>query len=178
MTRTETPDEPPARAQRAQATRSVLQSGAVALLIVVGYFVLPMTNLSGDTVAWLGLGLAGFGVLLVWQVREIIRSPFPRARAAGALITSVPLFFALFSVTYFVMSRTQPDNFNEPLTRLDAAYFTVTVFATVGFGDIVAVSQPARTVVLVQMLGDLLIVGLVARVLLKAVQAGLERHGR
>ena len=55
-------------------------------------------------------------------------------------------------------------------TRTDALYFTVTVFSTVGFGDIVAVSQPARLVVTVQMLLDLLALGLVVRAFVGAVQ--------
>ena len=38
-------------------------------------------------------------------------------------------------------------NFSEPLTRTDALYFTVTVFSTVGFGDITAKTEAARLVV-------------------------------
>ena len=70
------------------------------------------------------------------------------------------------------MGRAQPAQFSEPLTRLDAAYFTVTIFATVGFGDIVAVSEAARAVATVQMVGDLVIVGVVAR---RAVQCCPDR---
>ena len=40
----------------------------------------------------------------------------------------------------------QAGTFTEPLTRTDAQYFTVTIFATVGFGDITAVTQTARVV--------------------------------
>ena len=43
-------------------------------------------------------------------------------------------------------------SFTEPLTRADALYFTVTVFSTVGFGDITAKSETARVVLIVQML--------------------------
>jgi len=115
--------------------------------------------------------------VLWWQIREIARSPYPRIRAIGTLATSVPLFFVVFAETYYLMGQAQAANFSEPLTRLDAMYFTVTVFATVGFGDIVAVSGAARTVVVVQMLGDLVIVGLGAKALLSAVQTGLShRH--
>ena len=74
------------------------------------------------------------------------------------------------------MGHADPEHFSEPLTRLDAAYFTVTVFATVGFGDIVAVSQAARTVAIVQMVGDLVLVGLVAEALFGAVQVNLSRR--
>ena len=43
----------------------------------------------------------------------------------------------------------------QPLTRADALYFAVTVFSTVGFGDITPESEAARVVLIVQMLGDL-----------------------
>jgi voltage-gated potassium channel len=75
-----------------------------------------------------------------------------------------------------VMDDTAPDTFNQHLSRLDALYFTVTVFATVGFGDIVAVTEPARALVLVQMVGDLVIVGFVARAFVRAAETGLSRR--
>jgi hypothetical protein len=55
-------------------------------------------------------------------------------------------------------------------------YFTVTVFATVGFGDIVGVSQTARTVSMIQMVAGLVLVGLIARVMLGAVQESRTRQ--
>jgi hypothetical protein len=42
--------------------------------------------------------------------------------------------------------------FGERLTHTDGLYFTVTVFSTVGFGDITAKSQAARLVVTGQMI--------------------------
>jgi hypothetical protein len=54
-------------------------------------------------------------------------------------------------------------------------YFSVTVFATVGFGDISPVSDPARIVVTVQMIADLLVLGLVLRAVLDAVSRGRAR---
>ena len=74
------------------------------------------------------------------------------------------------------MQRTSAANFSQPLTRTDALYFTVTVFSTVGFGDITPKSEAARVVVIVQMLGDLALLGAGARVLLGAVQRGLQRR--
>ena len=53
------------------------------------------------------------------------------------------------------MERASAASFTQPLTRTDALYFTVTVFSTVGFGDITAKSEAARIVLIVQMLADL-----------------------
>jgi Ion channel len=50
------------------------------------------------------------------------------------------------------------------------------VFSTVGFGDITPVADAARVTTMIQMLGDLLVVGLVLRVMLGAVKGGRERR--
>jgi voltage-gated potassium channel len=52
----------------------------------------------------------------------------------------------------------------------------VTVFSTVGFGDIAPRSEPARVVLIVQMLGDLAVLGAGVRVLLGAVRRGRQRR--
>lgn len=93
-----------------------------------------------------------------------------------ALASTVPLFVLLFASVYFVMAQASPANFGiHQLTRTDALYFTVTVFSTVGFGDITPVSQGARLVVTAQMLLDLLVLGLGIRVFVWAVQVGRQQ---
>jgi voltage-gated potassium channel len=75
------------------------------------------------------------------------------------------------------MAQADLNDFNvHSLTRTDALYFTVTVFTTVGFGDIVATTQVARLVVTVQMILDLVVLGLGVRVFLGAVQRGRQQH--
>jgi hypothetical protein len=76
------------------------------------------------------------------------------------------------------MSHQQHGSFASPLTRVDAFYFTVTTFATVGFGDIVPVSQAARVIVTVQMIGDLIVLGAVLKLVVGAVKIGRERGSR
>ena len=80
-------------------------------------------------------------------------------------------------IRHFMMEQSNPDDFNvDSLTRTDSLYFTVTVFATVGFGDITATSQAARVVVIAQMILDLLVLGLVVKVFLGAVEKGRGRQ--
>jgi hypothetical protein len=75
-----------------------------------------------------------------------------------------------FAATYVVVDHNSPGSFTEPLSRLDAAYFAVTVLATVGFGDITPLTEVTRSLVMAQMLVDLAFVGLVAKVLVGAVR--------
>jgi hypothetical protein len=155
---------------------SLLRSVFVGVAIFLGYFVLPMSTDSGPLLR-LVVGLVVVGALLGWQIRGILRSAYPGARAVGSLVVSIPLFLVLFATTYLMMGEAEPGTFSEPLTRLDALYFTVTVFATVGFGDITAVSQAARAVAMMQMIGDLVLVGLIARAIVDAVNRGRDRLG-
>jgi hypothetical protein len=62
------------------------------------------------------------------------------------------------------------------LSRTDGLYFTVTVFSTVGFGDIVAKSETARLVVTGRMLADLVVLGVAIKVVVSAVRQGLRRR--
>jgi hypothetical protein len=112
---------------------------------------------------------AGTRALVAFQVRSIILSPFPGLRAIEALATSVPLFLLLFAGSYVVMAAMSAGNFGGRLTRTDGLYFTVTVFSTVGFGDITAKTQAARLVVTVQMIADLVMLGLAIKVIVGAV---------
>jgi voltage-gated potassium channel len=168
---------PPERRGAPSARGTVVRSLLSGAGVLTAYFVLPFTSaLTTETIVVLVGGLTLVAGLLVWQVHAIQVSPTPRARALGTLVFTVPVFFTVFASTYFLMSRAVPEHWSEPLSRLDALYFTVTVAATVGFGDITAVSQAARAVVTLQMMGNLLLVGLIARVIMGAVQKGLERQ--
>ena len=163
--------------RRRLALLVLLRSLGVSVVVVAGYFVLPVTT-KPDLFALLVLvgGLIVVAVLLIWQIRGITRSPYPRLRGVETLATTVPVFMVVFATTYYLMGEAAPDSFTETMTRLDSMYFTVTTFATVGYGDIAPVSGAARMVAIVQMLGDLVIVGLVARLLFNAVQVGMSRR--
>jgi hypothetical protein len=50
------------------------------------------------------------------------------------------------------------------------------VFSTVGFGDITARTDLARTLVTIQMLFNLVVVGLIAKVILGAVNVGQKKR--
>jgi hypothetical protein len=157
-------------------TVHLLRSAGATAALTTFYFLAPLDRLGTGTVALLLVGLIAFAWLVTWQVWAISRSPFPRLRGLEALLTTVPLFLVLFSTTYYLMAREQPGSFSEPLTRLDAMYFTVTVFATVGFGDIVPTNATGRAVTTGQMVADIIVVGFVAKVLFGAVRAGLRRR--
>ena len=144
-------------------------------MLVVLYYLLPLNHIKNVPVA-LVAGLLILVVVIVVQLRVIMKARYPVVRAIEALAATVPLFLLLFASIYFAMAQTDPANFNtHPLTRTDVLYFTVTVFTTVGFGDITGTSQAARLLVTAQMLLDLLALGLVVRAFVGAVQSGRQQ---
>ena len=114
----------------------------------------------------------------IGQIRRIIAHPHSGLRAVEALATTGPLFLALFASTYFVMARLAPHSFSTPLTRTGALYFTVTVFSTVGFGDITAQTETARLVLIGQMIADLIFLGVGIKIIVGAVGRGQQRQQR
>ena len=79
-----------------------------------------------------------FVVVLTIEIRLISAHEQPLLRAAVAMATVIPLFLVLFAWIYLTLSNSEPAAFGTTLDRTSALYFTVTVFSTVGFGDIVA----------------------------------------
>jgi hypothetical protein len=167
----------PVGAPRRLVARAVLRAVLTSTALILLYFTLPMTGtLDASAALLLALGLLGVGVVITLQVRAVLRSQYPGLRAIEALSAAIPLFLLLFAAAYVLLADAEPQAFSERLSRTDALYFTMTVFSTVGFGDITPVSEGARVATMVQMVGDLLVVGLVLRVMLGAVRAGRERR--
>lgn len=156
---------------------AALRAVASAVALVTVYYLLPFSSFTaGTAAAVLITGLLVLTGLIVVQVRSVVLSRFPGLRAIEAIAVSVPLFLLLFAGTYVVMARLSVNDFSEPMTRTDALYFTVTTFATVGFGDITPRSELARLVVTGQVIGDLVTIGLGVRVISGAVRRGRQQR--
>ena len=163
--------QPSAARRRGQRLWVLLRPCLTGVTLVVILF-LPL-NRQGS-IPLLLIGLVALTALVVWQIRAVTTSPSPRLRAAESLATSIPLYIVLFAVSHATMSSWDADAFTEPLDRTDALYFTITTLATVGFGDIAPVSQFRRIVVMVQMVTGLVLLGLVIKMFLSAVEVGLR----
>ncbi|MFE8990651.1 potassium channel family protein [Streptomyces collinus] len=168
------------RRPRRRATAAVLVRAAlIATGLVTVYYVLPLDGRSTSrTSALLACGLLLVFVIFWWEVRAIANSPYPRLKAVEALAATLVLFLLLFAGTYYLLEHSTPGSFSEPLTKTDSLYFTLTTFTTVGYGDVTPRTQTGRVLTMVQMVGGLLLVGVAARILAGAVQAGLRRRGR
>jgi voltage-gated potassium channel len=157
--------------------QAVLRTIGTIAVVVAVYFLVPMDRpIDPVTVLELVLGGSVLFAVIAWQIRQIVRSKHPGIRAVESLAFSLPLFILLFATTYYLMEHANATTFAQPLTRIDSMYFSATVFTTVGFGDITAKGQGARVLVTIQMMLDLVVVGLVIRLVVNAVKVGRQRQ--
>ncbi|MFM7223952.1 MAG: potassium channel family protein [Actinomycetota bacterium] len=139
---------------------------ASAVAIIVAYAVLPFAPDPREAI-WPRLlaGITVFTIVLGWQARSIARHERPLRRAVVALGILVPLFIVIYAANYVTMSRSDPTSFNRALSKTQGIYFTVTVLSTVGFGDIVPKTDPARLLVTSQMILNFVLIGGVVRLI-------------
>ena len=146
-----------------------------AVVVLALYYVVPAP---GSIVVASVVSAAVFLGVVVFELRAVLRDPQPVARAAIAMARVVPLFIVLFAWTYWAMSMSDLGTFSEPLTKSAALYFTITVLSTVGFGDITPATDPARLVVSLQMMCDLLVIGIIVKLIVGvAKSARAQRTG-
>jgi voltage-gated potassium channel len=157
----------------ASVVRLVLVTG----VLVAVYATAPLDRPAEDVAMRLLLGMVVVAVVLGVQLRSVLRSPHPTLRGIEAVAISITLLVLVSASAYFSIEHSSPGSFSEPLSRVDGAYFSVTVLTTVGFGDIAPTSQLARGLVTAQMLVNLVLVGFIAKVLVGAVRRRRDALG-
>jgi len=170
-------DELPRDLRRKLVLQGFLWSIGTIAVVVVAYFLAPLDrSMSPGTILELVLLALAILAMMGWQIFRITQSDYPTLRAVEALSFIVPAYLVLFAAIYFLMNHNNQATFGASQTKLDSLYFSGTVFTTVGFGDISAKTQAARAVVLSQMMLDLVVLGLVVRLIVNAIKIGLKRR--
>ncbi|MET9344822.1 potassium channel family protein [Nonomuraea sp. NPDC003804] len=137
-----------------------------AALIVALYYLLPVEEARYGWGAWARLGLFVAGVLLlVWGVVLAARRQAATDRAylpVSGLILLTLGGLVLFALADYAVATRLNGQFVGLTTKTDALYFSMTTFATVGFGDIHASGQLGRGLLLVQMTFNLVVLATAA----------------
>lgn len=145
-------------------------------LLLLAYYHLPIHDDFALDLPWLLITVGLFAAIVLVQVPLILRARHPFFRAVEALALTVGVYLLVFARIYASTSAADPAAFNAVLDRTTALYFSVTVFATVGFGDIAPVANALKMVVTVQMLLNLIMIGVVVRLLITVGRRGMERR--
>ena len=154
-------------------------------MLLAVYFLVPVSHLNAahgllrevGVMARLGVAVAIFIAVLTFEIRGITRARHPMLRAGVAMAIVIPLFLIYFAWIYLNLSDSDANTFvGGAMSHVTALYFTVTVFSTVGFGDISPHSDLARMITTVQMLADLAVIAIVVRLILGVASRSVEER--
>lgn len=150
----------------------------MATVALVLYFVLPLDGKFAEVLAGL-LVVATVGSMVplaVHRARRIMASSEPLLDALESIFTAVTLMVVSFSAVHYVLGTQHQDQIDGIVTKIDALYFEVTILSTVGFGDITAVGQLARGLVVANMLLNVVLLGIAVRVVSWAFDAARKQR--
>lgn len=176
--------ERPTRGQIAVAVAWTIVRLFIGFWVIFLMLTLVPDDSGGPVV--LPFAIAGAAVAIyLWffkrQLAGVYKARFPTLRAGEALVLVAAMFLAVFSMIYVMISLGDPRAFTEELYPFNAYYFSLTVLATVGFGDITPVTTLARSVTMVQMALDLVFIAVLLRVVGTAARRALlerQEHAR
>jgi len=177
------PDPPPPRLQHPGSIAVwLLGLGSAMTVLAVAYARMPVADI-GVTDAVVALVLIGAAVsmlvlLFLRGLRTLPRASRPLLRTVSMLVIFLEVFILLFGYVYLSLETGSPGSVPGVQTHLDSVYFTVTMLATVGFGDITPASQTARAIATFQMLVNLVLLGAVVRTGVSVGRQAAERRVR
>ena len=167
----------PKHATRRLLILSLTRSFLIAVALLFVYYRVPIHGITtAGTAIGLSITVVLFTISLTLEIRAILRADHPVSRAVETVATLLPLLLLLFAALYVAISAETPTAFSTPFNRTGALYFTITTFATVGYGDITPVTDLARIVAMTQMIIDLAVLGAVFRLVVHAAQPGRARR--
>ncbi|MCC2307445.1 potassium channel family protein [Cellulomonas chengniuliangii] len=151
------------------------RSAALLGSAVLAYYTVPLSSAeTTEARAWRWilfiLGVLGLIALTAHQIRRQLRSRDDTGVRLASIMVVLYAVVVFFSVAYYGLATRAEGQMEGIATRTDALYYTVVTLGTVGYGDVHAVGQGARIVTTVQILFDLVIVGLLASVATQQIQ--------
>lgn len=168
--------DPTTSDDRSSAPGRAWASGLLNLsAVLVVYFVVPVQGGLSRGRLTLSIGvtlLAVAGVAwIVWrEARQRTGGGGPRLRGLH-LILALEFVLVAFALLYYTLTVNGIDHFAGMSTRIDALYFATVTTTTVGFGDIVPLSQVARGLVTLQLVFNVIFVAMVANLVKQGLQA-------
>ena len=155
---------------RGELVRVILNAVIATGLVMTVYYLVPLQPPHQSPLLRTAVGVAVFAAVLAFEVRAVLRARDPVPRAVRAMAIVIPFFVADFAWIYLTVSRSDPVTFGGSLSRTEGLYFAVTVLSTVGFGDITAKTDVARLIVIIQMVLDILVLGVVVRLIIDSAR--------
>ena len=140
--------------------------------VIAVYFVVPISpDLQRNTLIRVLIAILVLALMAAGVVRQLRRHLDDTDRRVDGLIVSITVVMAIFALCFLTLEERDPTQFDGMKTRLDSLYFTVATAASVGYGDVHAVGQAARALVLVQMVFNVVFIGTAVALLSSRIRA-------
>jgi voltage-gated potassium channel len=170
----------PPRAVSAADEHAGRHLGVTVVLVVLAtaaYFAIPVPGRMQEFwwAVLFGCGVVVLGLLILLSIRRLLRAgEAARIRGLALLLVLTVLFFSWCDHSVAVL----PGQFADLHTKIDALYFNISTLSTVGFGDVHATGQLARAAVTVQIVFNLVFIGLGAGIVSGFLRTRATRRNR
>lgn len=155
----------------------MLETFAAPVVIIAGYVLAPL-----DSRPWLGVtvslaALIATVPLLMRRARAVRLSHTPALDALRAIAMFTSVLIVAFASLHYAVAVNVAGQYSGLNTKIDGVYYTVTVLGTVGFGDVTADGQLARVLATVNILFNLVALGVGLRLITFAAQTRFNERG-
>ncbi len=151
--------------------------GVLGMLVV--FYAVPVSSQDSVGRAVLSvvltlLGIAALAWAIVAQLKRQLRSSSEDIHSLVMLLVLVAMVFAL---GFYLLEEHSPAQMGGLETRTDALYFTLSTLTTVGFGDIHAIGQVARVLVILQLVFNAVFVGALVSTVVGTLRSRAPHQG-
>ncbi|GAA4704860.1 potassium channel family protein [Nocardioides conyzicola] len=154
-----------------------LRLAAVLAIVLVLYFTVPVSfEISSNDLVQLVISLTALGLLAATVLVEVRHQLVEDDRRIDGLVIALMVAVLGFALGFYVLAQRNPDQFVDLDTRIDALYFTMATLLTIGYGDVHATGQAARTLVLIQMVFNVVILATAASTITTRIRTQAEKR--
>lgn len=149
----------------------------VLALVLVLYFAIPVTfEVETSDVMQLVVSVTALTLLAVMVLLEVRHQLVDDDRRIDGLVIALMIAVLGFALGFYILAQRNPDQIVDLHTRVDALYFTMATLLTIGYGDVHAAGQAARTLVLIQMVFNVVIVATAASTITTRIRTQAEKR--
>ena len=149
-------------------------------VLVAAYAVAPVPDEAwsiGTFALYAVVCLSIFAVVTVMALVRLSKARRPLFEGLAFVSIMAAILVLSYAWLYLVMSVGDPTSFTEQLNKVSSVYFTVTVLATVGFGDITPTGDISRLVVTSQMILGFTLITIAIKTVLSSTTSAVKKRG-